>query len=98
MRLFSILAAKTPKATMQPRPSVCPRMPAATLPRMATALETSEQSVAPTSMIGKCGASHVAARPESSASGEKDEAARVVSRHIENQAQAVADVIRTKKN
>ena len=30
--------------------------------------------------------------------GEKDEAARVVSRHIENQAQAVADVIRTKKN
>ena len=30
--------------------------------------------------------------------GEKDEAARVVSRHIENQAQAVTDVIRTKKN
>ena len=29
--------------------------------------------------------------------GEKDEAARVVSRHIENQAQAVGDVIRTKK-
>lgn len=30
--------------------------------------------------------------------GEKNEAARVVSRHIENQAQAVTDVIRTKKN
>lgn len=30
--------------------------------------------------------------------GEKDEAARVVSRHIVNQAQAVTDVIRTKKN
>lgn len=30
--------------------------------------------------------------------GEKEEAAKVVSQHIENQAQAVTDVIRTKKN